>query len=79
MIHFARWKIFLIVAVCVWAVLFAAPNFISEDSRNSLAKISAVIPHKAINLGLDLQGGSHLLLDVDVDVVVTEQVESLVR
>lgn len=77
MIHFARWKIFLIVAVCVWAVLFAAPNFISEDSRNSLAKISAVIPHKAINLGLDLQGGSHLLLDVDVNVVVTEQVEAL--
>lgn len=77
MVHFSRWKIFLIVAVCVWAVLFALPNFISEETRKNLASVSAFLPHKSVNLGLDLQGGSHLLLDVDVNVVVTEQVESL--
>ncbi len=77
MIHFSRWKIFLIVAVCVWAVLFAAPNFVNEQTRVTLSEsLPSWAPHKSINLGLDLQGGSHLLLDVDVDVVVNEQIEN---
>ncbi|MGB1077219.1 MAG: protein translocase subunit SecD, partial [Bdellovibrionales bacterium] len=78
MVHFSRWKIFLIVAVCVWAVLFAMPNFVSEKTRVTLSEsLPSWMPHKAINLGLDLQGGSHLLLSVDVDVVVKEQIEGL--
>ncbi len=77
MIHFSRWKIFLIVAVSVWAVLFAAPNFVGESTRTMLKeKLPAWMPHQAVNLGLDLQGGSHLLLEVDVDVVLKEQIES---
>ncbi len=76
MIHFSRWKIFLIVAVSVWAVLFAMPNFVNENTRSYLENsLPSWMPHNSINLGLDLQGGSHLLLDVDVDVVVKEQVE----
>ena len=77
MIHFSRWKIFLIVAVSVWGVLFAAPNFVSEQTRHSIEKnMPSWFPHETINLGLDLQGGSHLLLEVDVDVVIKEQIES---
>ena len=77
MIHFSRWKIFLIVAISVWGVLFAAPNFVSKQTRHSIEKnMPSWFPHKTINLGLDLQGGSHLLLEVDVDVVIEEQIES---
>ena len=36
------------------------------------------LPHDQINLGLDLQGGSHLLLEVDIRAVVEERLETLV-
>ena len=36
------------------------------------------LPNKQISLGLDLQGGSHLLLEVEVDVVIRERLEALV-
>ena len=35
------------------------------------------IRDKEMNLGLDLQGGLHLLMDVDVDSVFKQQVENL--
>ncbi len=35
------------------------------------------LPHKTINLGLDLRGGSHLLLDVEVSSVIEERVAAL--
>jgi preprotein translocase subunit SecD len=37
------------------------------------------LPSKTINLGLDLQGGSHLLLEADVKSVIRERSESLVQ
>ena len=78
MVYFSRWKIFLIVAVCVWGVLYAAPNFVNENTRQTLSEaLPSWAPSKTVNLGLDLQGGSHLLLDVDVDVVVNEQIDGL--
>jgi preprotein translocase subunit SecD len=36
------------------------------------------LPHEQINLGLDLQGGSHLLLEVDLGAVIEERLEALV-
>ena len=78
MIHFSRWKIFLIVAICVWGVLFMSPNFMSADLRQSISdNLPGFVPSKAVNLGLDLQGGSHLLLEVEVQSVVKEQADDL--
>ena len=75
MLYFAKWKIGLVLALCLLGVVFAAPNFISEQSA---ARLPTWLPHKQINLGLDLQGGSHLLLEVEVDAVIVERLESLV-
>ena len=36
------------------------------------------LPHKQISLGLDLQGGSHLLLEVEVAAVISEHLETVV-
>lgn len=78
MIHFSRWKIFLIVAVCVWGVLFTFPNFLSPEARTSIQEnMPGWIPSQAVNLGLDLQGGSHLLLQVEIDAVLKEQSSDL--
>ena len=75
MIYFAKWKIILIIAVCSLGVLFVAPNFLSVKQAEGLP---SWLPHKQISLGLDLRGGSHLLLEVKVDSVLNDGLESLV-
>ena len=79
MVQIARWKIILTALVCAFAVLYSAPNVIGQGARDFIeTKLPGIIPHKAVNLGLDLQGGSHLLLEVDLSSVITERSESLV-
>ena len=75
MIYFAKWKIVMILGICALGVLFAAPNFLSAKQAESLP---SWLPHKQLSLGLDLQGGSHLLLEVKVDTVLKERLEALV-
>ena len=75
MLHFPPWKKILISAVCVLGFLYAIPNVFGERTFESLPNWA---PGKQINLGLDLQGGSHLLLEVEVDAVVREQLEAMV-
>lgn len=76
MIHIARWKIILILIICAMGVAYALPNVVGE---NILSKVEGTaLPHKTVNLGLDLQGGSHLLLEVDLSTVIKERSESLV-
>jgi preprotein translocase subunit SecD len=75
MIYFARWKIIMILGICALGVLFAAPNFLSAKQAESLP---SWLPHKQLSLGLDLQGGSHLLLEVKVDSVLIDRLEALV-
>lgn len=79
MLNIARWKIILIVSICVLAFLYAAPNLVGSNLRASLQTLPGWLPTKTVNLGLDLQGGSHLLLEVDVDYVIRERAENLVQ
>ena len=80
MIHIARWKIILILAVCAFGIFYSLPNVIGAGARESMAKhLPSFLPSKTINLGLDLQGGSHLLLQVDLDNVVEERAEGILR
>jgi preprotein translocase subunit SecD len=79
MLDFPRWKTWLVSIVCVIGVLFAVPSLMGEKARSALpAWVQAI----HINLGLDLSGGSHLLLEADVadvEKVTLEQMEELVR
>ena len=74
MLDFPAWKIALVVAVCALGVLFALPNL---ASRSTLDQLPDWLPHKQISLGLDLQGGSHLLLEVDTETISAEWLETL--
>ena len=74
MLHFPRWKILLISGSCLLFILLAIPSFLSEQTRNSLPDW---LPKHAVNLGLDLQGGSQLLLEVDFDAYLHEQLTNL--
>ncbi|MCL2761314.1 MAG: protein translocase subunit SecD [Desulfuromonadales bacterium] len=58
-----NWRLILIVAFLLISVISLAPTFVPE--LPSWWTNSAFIPHNKIRLGLDLQGGSHLLMEVD--------------
>jgi preprotein translocase subunit SecD len=74
MLRFSSWTIWSIIAVCIAGVIFSLPNLFSRERMESLP---SWLPNQQINLGLDLQGGSHLLLEVGVDVVVEERMEAV--
>jgi preprotein translocase subunit SecD len=76
MIRFARWKIIVIFAVVAAGFLFAVPNLMTKSQR---AALPSWLPNKAMNLGLDLRGGSHLLLEVDLKSVFRERLSNLVQ
>src|SRR5258706_569956 len=71
MIHFPRWKVLSILGVCFLALLVALPNLVPSSD------IPAWLPARQVNLGLDLQGGSHLLLQIDMDSVLRERMGSV--
>jgi preprotein translocase subunit SecD len=62
MLHFERWKILTIVAICFAGVWFTLPNFFSKETVETWP---SWMPHKQLPLGLDLRGGAHLLLALD--------------
>ncbi len=60
------WKLALVLAVIVAAIVYVLPTF-----------QPAIWPHKQINLGLDLQGGMHLVLEVDTEKALEGTVERI--
>ncbi|MDV7338777.1 protein translocase subunit SecD [Terasakiella sp. A23] len=74
MVYFAKWKIALVIAVCLLGVAFAAPNMFD---RKTTAELPGWLPNQQISLGLDLQGGSHLLLEVEAQTVINERLVSI--
>ncbi len=75
MVNYARWSIVVTLLICLFGLIFAAPNFFSQAEESSLP---GWLPQERLNLGLDLQGGSHLLLEVEVDDVIKETLETTV-
>src|SRR5579872_918947 len=79
MIYLERWKIFLIIAVCALGVLYSAPNLLGKQRAEWLqAHTPSFFPNQTVNLGLDLRGGSYLLLEVAIDTVIEERLQGLV-
>ncbi|MDR1361654.1 MAG: protein translocase subunit SecD [Holosporaceae bacterium] len=64
--HFPRWKEIFIWCVCAFGVLFALPNTLPTST---LSRLPDWLPRQKVSLGLDLSGGAHLLLEVDLDSV----------
>ena len=83
MLRFSRLKTFGVILIAVLGVLFAMPSLLSEGTRKSIEQSIPgflprwIVPHQAIVLGLDLQGGSHVLLEVDTQAVLRGQVNTL--
>src|SRR5499433_2457989 len=73
MLYFTRWKATAIVLTALIVCLFAVPNFLPEKMVQSWPKWA----QRHVVLGLDLQGGSHILLEVDSAAVRKEKLETL--
>ena len=74
MMMLSRWKVILVTLAVVLGVLFSLPNLLSPKARDQLP---GFLPSKALNLGLDLQGGSYLLYSVDTAALRTERLTNL--
>jgi len=78
MLRFAPWKIVSIVTMIIVAVLLVVPSLLSASTRDALDSHLPSWAHpKTLTLGLDLQGGSHVLLQVDGTDVVKTMVANL--
>ncbi len=62
------WKLIIVAAVSLAAIVYILPT-----------AFPGLWPHKKINLGLDLQGGMHLVLEVDTDKAVESTIERTVQ
>lgn len=74
MLNQSPWKVTLVLLVCLAGLIFAFPNLFSRDT---VEQWPGFLPKSQINLGLDLQGGAYLLLEVDSEAVVQERMEEL--
>ena len=75
MLKVAPWRIWLVLIVTIGGLVLAAPNFFTAPLR---AQIPVVRDLKPINLGLDLQGGSYLQLEVDTASLEKQHLETVV-
>jgi len=73
MLYFSRWKVATILATAFVVMLCVVPNFFPA----SIVERWPAWAQRHIVLGLDLQGGSHLLLAVDTNAVRKEMLETL--
>ncbi len=70
MMYFSRLKTAAILGACFLGLLLCIPNVMHAPA--------SWMPWRTVHLGLDLQGGSYLLLEVDMKAVIKEKLESLV-
>lgn len=74
MLHYSRTKTILTLLGVGLGLLLLLPNFLSESTREQLPDW---LPKSAVVLGLDLQGGSHILLEVDAQAMRRSRLENL--
>jgi protein-export membrane protein SecD len=69
MMYFSRLKTLLVLAVCLLGALICLPNLLPQPA--------SWVPWRQVRLGLDLRGGSYLLMQVDMQAVAREQLDGL--
>src|SRR5690242_11406382 len=74
MLNLPRWQVIGIIAVTALAILFALPNLLPQPV---LDKLPGWYQQSRINLGLDLRGGAHFLLEADLRSVLAERLTNL--
>ena len=68
--NYPLWKLFIVVIFVTLGIVFAIPSLLYKENTGNWYLDNRV------NLGLDLQGGSYLLLEVESDVLFKEELEN---
>jgi preprotein translocase subunit SecD len=76
MLDLPRWRVILCLAAAIFGLVFTLPNVLPGSV---LASMPDWLPHQKLNLGLDLQGGSYLQLEMDTNALKTERLTNLVE
>jgi preprotein translocase subunit SecD len=74
MAQMSIWLRMLVVLVIATAFVYALPNVLPKNMRDHLPEF---MPHQTMTLGLDLQGGAHLVLEVQMSDVAKRAYENL--
>ncbi len=67
MLHFSKFRITFVVLITLFFIIIASSNFLNPENN---------LLNKKINLGLDLQGGSYLLLEIDNGPIETQKLQN---
>lgn len=73
----SRWKIYFTLLLIIGSIIIILPSFVDVDKLPYWT--TKVLSEKKIKLGLDLQGGLHLVLGVEVDKVVNENTDRFIE
>jgi len=74
MLQVSSWVRILVAAILLAGFMIALPNALPESA---LVRLPSWVPNQTVALGLDLQGGSYLLLEVELDSVTKDRLSSL--
>jgi preprotein translocase subunit SecD len=74
MLDFPRWKVLAMAVVILFGILLAVPSMLPGQVRE---RWPAFLPQQTINLGLDLAGGSHLLLEADTADATKQRLQAM--
>ena len=72
-LYYPLWKKITVIAIALTGILFVSPNFL----KNGTIPVPVLNKLQKINLGLDLQGGAHLLLQVKIENVIEDYMLNL--
>ncbi|MBY5776094.1 protein translocase subunit SecD [Rhizobium leguminosarum] len=72
----SRWLVVTYTVIILIGLLIALPNVLPQSV---LQRVPAWLPHEQVSLGLDLRGGSHLVLEVDEADLTKERLQSLLQ
>ena len=67
MLYFSKIKIIIISVLSLFFIILTSSNFLPSENK---------LLNKKINLGLDLQGGSYLLLEIDNNPVIVRNLQN---
>ena len=74
MLDFPRWKVWLVSLIILAGVLLAIPSLLPKDQ---VERWPAWLPSARINLGLDIAGGSQLLLEADIQDAAKQRLQAM--
>jgi preprotein translocase subunit SecD len=72
MLHVSKFKLFAVLLVCLLSIYLSIPTFFPKLAESKYANLFAGYK---VNLGLDLQGGAYIMLEVDFNSYEREQIQ----